>query len=100
DLEETQFVREGTAATALSLREARGWPAVVGLAAVASVPPPHPEEPVATKLYEFFADEIFSKAPSETQELLLRLALLTRLDRHVVDEALASADATRRVVGT
>jgi LuxR family maltose regulon positive regulatory protein len=81
------------------LDEARGWPAVIGLAALAprtSVP----ESNLETTLYDFFAEELYQK--SENAERLSELALLPAFSEQTVttvlgDDASAVVDeAVRR----
>src|SRR6185295_12949892 len=76
---------------------AYGWPAVIGLAAIAGAPGAPPHETLRDTLYDFLAEENFNSAPLTTQEALLSIALLPSLD----DDALASAfgDRAATVVG-
>ena len=59
---------------------AAGWPAAIGLVAVAGAPGTPPRETLPHTLYAFLAEESFSNAPSATQEALLSMALLPSLD--------------------
>jgi LuxR family transcriptional regulator, maltose regulon positive regulatory protein len=55
-----------------------GWPAVIGLAALAREVPAGPNEPLPESLYEYFADELFRAADPRTQKGLCTLCLLAR----------------------
>jgi DNA-binding NarL/FixJ family response regulator len=84
-------------------REARGWPALVALVAIADAPGSPPTSTAIETLYDFLAEEIFSRISKEAQESLLRLALLPPLtgvslriaigNGAAVDEALATGVA-------
>jgi LuxR family maltose regulon positive regulatory protein len=54
---------------------ADGWPAVIGLAAL-TPNPIHLEERFPDELHDYFAEELFSTLPAETQDGLCRLALI------------------------
>jgi LuxR family transcriptional regulator, maltose regulon positive regulatory protein len=60
---------------------ADGWPAVIGLVAVAGAPGAPPADAIAATLYDYLAEESFANASPETREALLRLCLLPPLDR-------------------
>ena len=60
---------------------AEGWPAVIGLVAVAGAPGAPPVDAIAPTLYDYLAQESFNNASPPTQEALLKLALLPPLDR-------------------
>jgi len=70
------------------LQQARGWPAVVGLAAQAGADSSSPPEGAASTLYRFFAEELFLATPTKLQEELITLALLPSLSKPFVDSAL------------
>lgn len=58
-----------------TLSQARGWPAVVGLAAMRGNGA-NPSEPLdGSQLYDFFADDLFARMPASLQEELFVLAL-------------------------
>jgi ATP/maltotriose-dependent transcriptional regulator MalT len=91
---ETGLVLDTDKTSAELLKQAHGWPAVIGLIAVADTDRMIPSESVPSMLYEFFADEIFNRAPKGIQDRLLSLALLPRLDRQTMTAAFGgSADA-------
>jgi LuxR family maltose regulon positive regulatory protein len=60
---------------------ADGWPAVIGLVAVAGAPGAPPADAIAVTLYDYLAQESFENAAPGTQEALLQVSLLPPLDR-------------------
>ncbi|HEY3543193.1 MAG TPA: LuxR C-terminal-related transcriptional regulator [Gaiellaceae bacterium] len=69
------------------LAEARGWPAVIGLAALTGSPDQvTPAD--TTALYEFFAGELFGAADTELQHALFALALGADADALITKTAL------------
>src|SRR5581483_4976950 len=71
------------------LSQARGWPAVVGLAAKTSSTLSPPRAGAST-LFRFFAEELFFATPPSTQERLISLALLPSLAKPLIETALGS----------
>lgn len=72
---------------AVALDQARGWPAVVRLAALSG----RPAAPTILKdaeLYDYFAEEIFNAASSDVREALLELTPYPTLTSHVVSRVL------------
>ena len=69
------------------LAQARGWPAVIGLAALARDSKTAPTGAVATTLFRFFAEELFCSTQAPLQEKLTDLALLPSLSPDVLREA-------------
>jgi LuxR family maltose regulon positive regulatory protein len=65
--------------------QARGWPAVLGLAALTGTAPPEESLP---SLYDFFADELWKTAEPALQDALTTLALLPTLDPELVEGSL------------
>src|SRR5262249_55065495 len=64
-------------------RQAHGWPAVLNLAAaLESANPPRGALPDA--LYHYVAEELFRSAPPAPRKDLIALALLPRLDSHLL----------------
>jgi ATP/maltotriose-dependent transcriptional regulator MalT len=59
---------------------AHGWPAVIGLAAIAGAPGAPPRETLSHTLYDFLAEESFMSAAPPTQNALITMALLPSLD--------------------
>jgi ATP/maltotriose-dependent transcriptional regulator MalT len=92
DASETAAVlSEAPNATALG-EQAHGWPAVIGLAAVANT---SGAPPANVSLYDFFADELYERASLATQDVLLRLSLLPGLRRVAVEEKFGSLALTQ-----
>jgi ATP/maltotriose-dependent transcriptional regulator MalT len=90
---EVELVLDTSRASRELLEQANGWPAVIGLIAVADTDRTIPSENVPSMLYEFFADEIFNRAPKQVQNRLLSLALLPRLDRETMSAAFGASAA-------
>ena len=74
---------------------AQGWPAVLSLAAMASVPPP--ELSAAPHLYGFFADEIYQRIDRSVRRVLCELALYEVDGRRLALEQLRPDEAARVV---
>src|SRR5205823_3588856 len=75
------------------LVQARGWPAVIGLAALARETSEAPSDAVSTTLFRFFAEELFLSIHEPLQETLTTLALLPTLSVDLLREVfLASAE--------
>jgi LuxR family transcriptional regulator, maltose regulon positive regulatory protein len=74
---------------------AQGWPAVLSLAAMASVPPP--ELSAAPHLYGFFADEIYQRIDKGVRRVLCELALYEVEGRRLALEELRPDEAARVV---
>ena len=78
------------------INAARGWPAVLALAAVSDT---RPRGLVAEpKLYGFFADEIFGRLDQRTRQTLCELSLYDRGGRSVVLARLGAAETHRATV--
>jgi ATP/maltotriose-dependent transcriptional regulator MalT len=90
DDRETAEVLDGRVDAKLLHREARGWPALVALAAMSD--PRNSAQPTGASvtLHEFLADEIYSRASKEAQYSLLRLVLLPSMSRQSLQEAMGS----------
>ena len=71
----------------------QGWPAILGLAAVASVPPPDLSS--TPHLYGFFADEIYQRLARKTRRILCELALYDIEGRRLALDLLRSDEAER-----
>jgi ATP/maltotriose-dependent transcriptional regulator MalT len=80
DRAETARVLGDAAGAQEIVARADGWPAVIGLVAIAGAPGAPPEDAVSPTLYDYLAQESFAGAAEETQEALLTLALLPPLD--------------------
>jgi len=69
---------------------AAGWPAVVGLAALATAP--ELGDPLPQALYDYFADELFRRASPSLQRALPQLALLPAVRPALVAAAFGEDD--------
>jgi LuxR family maltose regulon positive regulatory protein len=67
------------------VRQAEGWPAVIGLAAAVRDASPVPGVLPST-LHRFLADELFNAAPSPLRSQLITLALLPELSPQSIEE--------------
>ena len=74
---------------------AQGWPAVLSLASMASVPPP--ELSAAPHLYGFFAEEIYQRIDRRVRRVLCELALYEVEGRRLAIEQLRPEEAERVV---
>jgi LuxR family maltose regulon positive regulatory protein len=70
---------------------AQGWPAVLGLAALTDEPPP--PGGLSNELYDFFAEELYQRVPSNLRPSLMKLAFVTTIDERTI-ENLVGRDAT------
>jgi ATP/maltotriose-dependent transcriptional regulator MalT len=68
-----------------------GWPAVIGLAALASDKVVGVENPFPESLYKFFAEELFQVADPTTQAGLVKLSLLPSLPADELVDLLGEA---------
>ncbi len=73
----------------------RGWPAVLALASVPSLP--LPDVAVGAHLHQFFADEIYRRIDRDVQRALCELALHETRGRSLVFQELPAALAQRVV---
>ena len=78
-------VGEGPARGLAALSQ--GWPAVLGLAAH-SQRSSLPATDLPTALYEFFADELYSRAQPSVRRALVKFSLLPTTDREITREIL------------
>ena len=67
-----------------ALGRAQGWPALVGLAALASITEA-PAESVSETLYRYFADEVLRQEPPATQSFMLASAVPDVVDVEVAE---------------
>ena len=72
-----------TATTDELLRNAEGWPVLIGLAA-SSTQTHAPAHHVADDLFEYFADEILRREQPSVQQTLVRLSVLPNLDSDAI----------------
>ena len=70
------------AATAGLLAVADGWPALIGLAALAGRPLSL-EDDIPPALYDYFADELLGSLPSRVETGLIRLSMLDTVERDI-----------------
>jgi len=63
---------------------ARGWPALLGLAATLDRAP-QSQGRTSERHYEFFAEELFKDVPGSLEVALLRLSVAPTLDKRIVD---------------
>jgi len=68
------------------LSRARGWPAVVGMAALGGLLRDAPDGSVSSSLFRFVADELYAGVPSDLRDHLLTMALLPSLQRPLVQD--------------
>ncbi|HEY4347976.1 MAG TPA: hypothetical protein VGM80_10340, partial [Gaiellaceae bacterium] len=87
-------------ATDFSLK-ARGWPAVVALAAHAEVDSlPFDAGELTSTLYEYFAQELFGRAPDNVQRSLCAVAIMPVLGVDEIDCVLGFAGMGEQLVAT
>jgi LuxR family maltose regulon positive regulatory protein len=106
DLEVTQLL-EPDRRTLTLRRQARGWPAVIGLAARSPLSDiPLNSDALAATLYDYFAEELFDRAPPDVQRGLTALAILPELHRseivdliHIDPDSLVEAGLAYEVDG-
>jgi len=73
------------------MAQARGWPAVIGLAARRRDTGGHVEDSLLpAELYEYFADDLFEQAPARLRESLYVLALGGDVDLSLTQELLGA----------
>jgi ATP/maltotriose-dependent transcriptional regulator MalT len=87
DEEAIEVLGETARRNADLVERARGWPAVVSLAAQANTAR-SPTDDTASTLFRFFAEELFHATSPTLQEQLITLALLPRLSRELVEATL------------
>ena len=94
--DEARDLLAGTGRNASELVElAQGWPAVLGLAALSSAPPP--ELTAMPHLYGFFAEEIYQRIDPGVRRSLCELALYDVGGRRLALQQLRPDDAERIV---
>jgi LuxR family maltose regulon positive regulatory protein len=91
--EEAARVLEGrsTEAVRALVRQAEGWPAVIGLAAL-SADLAFPEERVSESLYRYFAEEVLRAEPPDVQRFMLAASVPAALDVRIASDVLGFAD--------
>jgi LuxR family maltose regulon positive regulatory protein len=84
-----------------ALRLARGWPAVVGLAASTPLTPPDDEVFDSATLHAYFAEEVFKSIPFDVQRSLFQLSECPDLSLQTATKLLGRQPAERVLdVGT
>ena len=87
--------------TAALRRQARGWPAVIGLAAYAnSADVPLTADALSDTLYDFLAEEMYERASSTVQRSLTALAALPPVTPSELSEFLGEPEAVSGVLST
>ena len=81
-----------TEAVRALVRQAEGWPAVIGLAAL-SADLAFPEERASESLYRYFAEEVLRAEPPEVQRLMLTAAVPSAITVRLAEEVLGLEDA-------
>jgi LuxR family maltose regulon positive regulatory protein len=91
--EEASRVLEGrsTEMVRALVRQAEGWPAVIGLAAL-SADLAFPEERASESLYRYFADEVLRAESPEVQRLMLTAAVPSAITIRVAEQVLGIED--------
>ena len=87
--------------TAALRREARGWPAVIGLAAHSRLSDVAlTTEALSGQLYDYFAEELFERAPPDVRRWLTLVAALPALAPGELSEFLGADGAAAQVAAT
>ena len=81
-----------TEAVRALVRQAEGWPAVIGLAAL-SADVAFPEERASESLYRYFAEEVLRAEPPEVQLLMLTAAVPSAITVRLAEDVLGLEDA-------
>jgi DNA-binding NarL/FixJ family response regulator len=82
-------------------RQARGWPAVIGLAVHSRLSDvPLSAETLSATLYDYFADELFERSAPEVQRALASVAALPPLEASELADVLSLSAAGDRIVAT
>jgi LuxR family maltose regulon positive regulatory protein len=91
--EEASRVLEGrsTEMVRALVRQAEGWPAVIGLAAL-SADLAFPEERASESLYRYFADEVLRAESPEVQRLMLTASVPSAITIRVAEQVLGIED--------
>ena len=87
--DEAALVLEGRSNDAVRalVRQAKGWPAVIGLAAL-SADLAFPEKHASESLYRYFAEEVLRAKPPEVQSFMLAAAVPSSGHTRLAKEAL------------
>lgn len=93
--QEASQVLEGRSTDAVRslVRQARGWPAVIGLAAL-SASLALPEERVSDALFRYLAEEVLRREPPEVQRFMLLASVPPMIDARLSRSVLGYDDPT------
>jgi LuxR family transcriptional regulator, maltose regulon positive regulatory protein len=91
--EEAARVLEGrsTEAVRALVRQAEGWPAVIGLAAL-SADLAFPDENASESLYRYFAEEVLRAEPPEVQRFMLAASIPVSIGVRIAEDVLELED--------
>jgi LuxR family transcriptional regulator, maltose regulon positive regulatory protein len=73
------------------VRQAAGWPAVIGLAAL-SADLAFPQEKASESLYRYFADEVLRAEPPDVQRVMLSIAVPSAITARLAEQVLELDD--------
>ncbi len=73
------------------VRQAEGWPALIGLAAL-SADLEFPAEKVSESLFRYFAEEVLRREPEDVQRFMLAASVPSRISSRLAREALGIDD--------
>ncbi len=90
--EEASHVLQGRSTEAIEalVHQAQGWPALIGLAALAA-DAELPEDQLSDALFRYFAEEVFRQEPPEVQEFMLVASVPKYVDQQHLDDAFSNA---------
>jgi LuxR family maltose regulon positive regulatory protein len=77
-----------TEAVRALVRQAGGWPAIIGLAAL-SADLAFPPEKASDSLYRYFAEEVLRAEPPDVQRIMLSIAVPSAITPRLAEEVLA-----------
>jgi ATP/maltotriose-dependent transcriptional regulator MalT len=92
EAEEVLGARTGEGSRALVAR-AHGWPAVIGLAAVAEIPTVPDDESLPLALHDYIADELYGAMPLAAQRALCEVALVPVITDEILGRLLGQRRA-------
>jgi LuxR family transcriptional regulator, maltose regulon positive regulatory protein len=92
--EEASRVLEGRPSESVRMlvRQAHGWPALIGLAAL-SATLELPEERVSDALFRYFAEEVLQREPAEVQRFMVLASVPSALSTRLARDVLGFPDA-------
>ncbi|MGH8544733.1 MAG: LuxR C-terminal-related transcriptional regulator, partial [Gammaproteobacteria bacterium] len=91
--EEASRVLEGRPSESVRMlvRQAHGWPALIGLAAL-SATLELPEERVSDALFRYFAEEVLRREPADVQRFMLLASVPPSLNARIAKDVLGFSD--------